>query len=179
MRHVRAKGPSAEPQPVTLASASADLLASFLGKPKKPRANNPGSRRKQYIEAMEKRVDSQKQAHTDLERDAVWADMTAGQLVALYWVCHHRLYGVVPGEIDTAAGWSRAMKAAGSMVKNQFEGNVQLAVRFMRWCWHREREREEWRRKNKVPGKRIIWQQQFLWPSLVSDWRAEKVRRGA
>lgn len=177
MRHIR-KVPPVE-QPITLASAPPDLLASFLGKPKKPRANNPGSRRKQYIEEMERRIDSQKRAATDKEREAVWADITAGQLVALYWVCHARLYGVVPSELDTASGWSQAMKAAGNMVKRQFDGDVQVAVRFMRWCWHREREREEWRRVNKVSGKRLIWQQQFLWPSLISDWRAEKIRRGA
>jgi hypothetical protein len=163
-----------------------DPLANFIGdveaykRRKKQRSKaTPSSQRKQQILAIEQRIESQKTARTEAEREACWQGVTAGQLVALYWVCHVKLYGVAPAELEAATTWSNAMKCAGSMVAKQFDGDVQRAVHFMRWTWLREREREEWRKARKIDGKRLTWQQQFIYLNLVTDWRAAKVRVGA
>lgn len=161
-----------------------DPLANFIGdvdayqRRKKQRSKaTPSSQRKSQIEAIDRRIELQKQAATDREREACWDGVTAGQLIALYWVCHVKLYGVEPAELSDATTWSNAMKCAGNLVKLQFEGDVQRAVHYMRWLWTREREREEWRRSNRVEGKRLTWQACFVYKNNITDWRAAKVRR--
>lgn len=146
-----------------------DPLANFIGDVNKPRRKaSPGSKRKEHIAAIEDRIKRQD-----------WNNVPVAQLVALYWVCHVKIYGVPPAELDSAAAWALAMKRAGLLVQKEFEGDVQRAVNFMRWVWTREREREEWRKTNKIDGRRITWQQQFIGLTLVTDWRAAKVRAGA
>lgn len=151
-----------------------DNLANFIGtveerqriaKRSKP---NPGARRRQYIEEARQRAAAQD-----------WKGATSGMLVALYWVCHVKVYGTEPSELDSAATWTKAMKAAGSLVKVQFDGDVQVAIKFMRWLWTREASREQWRKANNTGGRRITWIQNFCYVSFVSDWRTEKVRKGA
>jgi hypothetical protein len=106
-----------------------------------------------------------------------WKGLTAGKLVALYWVFHEHVYGTIPAELDRATVWTMAMKCAGGMVRDHFDGDVEMAVRFMRWVWHREIGKEKWKREKNIQGtKRITWQNQFRHDYLVSDWRAEKSR---
>lgn len=105
-----------------------------------------------------------------------WDGMTAGKLVALYWLCHEKVYGVVPVEIDRATTWEQVMKIAGSMVKRHFDDDVERAVVFMRWVWTREQGREKWRRDNKRDGYRLTWRNQFSQDYLITDWRAAAMR---
>lgn len=143
-------------------------IAAFVGSPSKRKSSRPsaGSRRKQYIEEVRERMKRKN-----------WEGMTAGKLVALYWLCHERVYGVTPVEIDKASTWTSAMKQAGSMVQKHFDGDVDRAITFMRWCWTRELEREKWRRDNGKEGRRLSWQNQFIHHHLITDWRAAAMRR--
>lgn len=148
-----------------------DLLESFIGtaEQRKQIAKRPkpsaGARRKEFIAEVERRI---------AEQD--WSGTKPGLLVALYWSCHVKVYGVVPAELDSATTWTTAMKAAGNMVRFYFDNDVQSAIKFMRWLWTREQGREQWRRKNMVSGARITWVRQFCRGENVSDWRADKLR---
>ena len=163
----------------TLKTRAADVAAlpatasidNFIGTPEerakvKKKKSSPGSRRKEYIAEVEQRV---------ISKD--WTGMTAGKLIALYFVCHVKVYGIEPAELNRAATWETAMMAAGGMVRDHFEGDVQVAIKFIRWTWTRENEKEQWRRKNDKGGRRITWVNQFRHDYLVSDWRAEKMRK--
>lgn len=168
LRIVRVARVIKQPTQPQQASPPVDLLADFLGPEKKSKsksANQAGSRRRAHIADVAQRVESKD-----------WNDAGPRHLVALYWFCHTKVYGTEPKELDTAAAWTRAMMFAGKLVREEFEGDVQLAIRFMRWTWNREKEREAWRRQNRRSGGRITWQQQFVHRYLVSDWRTDKTR---
>lgn len=144
-------------------TAAQTALDAFVG-PARPK-KSAGSSRKRHIAEVAERMESKS-----------WDGLTAGKLVALYWLCHERVYGTVPIELDKASTWEMAMKGAGLMVKQHFDGDVQGAVTFMRWVWTREQEYEDWRRKNNKHGRRITWQNQFRHDHLISDWRAAAMR---
>jgi len=158
--------------------ASNDLLESFIGtreerervakSQKQRRKTGCGSkaRRTELIAEIEKRIALQD-----------WSNITPSLLVALYWSCHLKVYGITPAEIDSTSKWATAVKMAASFIKTQFDGDVQMTVRFMRWLWTREQTREQWRRQQQRSGMRITWYQQFGRYEYVSDWRADKVRR--
>ncbi len=142
-------------------------LEGFLGSAKPRKRASAGTRRNDYIAEVRTRMQTKD-----------WTGMTAGKLVALYWLCHERVYGTPPVELNKAKIWEMAMMAAGTMVRDHFDGDVQVAIRFMRWVWTREQSREDWRRKNNTTtGRRISWHNQFKHHYLVTDWRTEKVRR--
>lgn len=148
-----------------------DVIDGFAP-PSKPRPKKkaytpmPKARRRAFIDEVQERMRTQE-----------WDGMTTGRLVALYWLCHERVYGVVPSELDNAAVWSRAMLHAGKMVASEFDDDVGRAVVFMRWVWTRERDIEEWRRRNQRNGRRISWLDQFCYGRLVSDWRIAAARQ--
>lgn len=177
MRIRISREPAAE-APASVEQVSNDLLESFIGskdqraqlaKQQKQRRKTAGgskSRRTELIAEIEQRIAAQD-----------WSNVTPSLLVALYWSCHTKVYGIEPREIDTTSKWVTAVKMASSFIKTQFDDDAQLAVRFMRWLWTREQQREQWRRQNQRSGMRITWYQQFGRYEYVSDWRADKVRR--
>ncbi len=138
-------------------------INSFLGRT--PKKRSAGLLRKKHIEEVRDRM-----ARKD------WDGMTPGKLVALYWLCHEKVYGVVPVEIDKTAAWETAMKVAGSMVKRHFDDDMERAITFMRWVWTREQGREKWRRDNNRDGQRLTWRNQFSQDYLITDWRAAAMR---
>ena len=138
-------------------------IDAFLGPT--PRKRSAGSLRAKHIEEVRERWKRKE-----------WDGMTPGKLVALYWLCHEEVYGVVPVEIDKTGVWETAMKVAGSMVKRHFDNDIERAITFMRWVWTRERGRERWRRENKRDGQRINWKNQFSQDYLITDWRAAAMR---
>lgn len=149
------------------AGSAQAALDSFVGPTRgAKKKKGVGSRRAKYIEEVADRM-----------KRKDWEGMTAGRLVALYWLCHERVYGTVPVELDKATTWETAMMGAGRMVTDHFDGDVQRAVVFMRWVWTREAGYEDWRRKNSKFGRRITWQNQFRHDHLISDWRAAAMRQ--
>lgn len=130
-----------------------------------PRKRSPGLLRTKHIAEVSDRMARKE-----------WDGMTPGKLVALYWICHEKVYGVVPLELDRAVTWETAMKVAGSMVKRHFDDDMERAITFMRWVWTREQRQEQWRRDNKREGRRINWKNQFSQDYLITDWRAAAMR---
>ncbi len=149
---------------VTEKSEATARIDSFLGKA--PRKRSSGALRKKHIEEVSDRM-----------KRKDWSGMTPGKLVALYWLCHEKVYGMTPVEIDKTAPWETVMKVAGAMVKRHFDGDMERAITFMRWVWTREAEREKWRRANKRDGMRINWRTQFSQDYLITDWRAAAMRK--
>ncbi len=138
-------------------------IDAFLGPT--PRKRSAGSLRAKHIEEVRERWKRKE-----------WDGMTPGKLVALYWLCHDKVYGLVQVGIDKTCVWETAMKVAGSMVKRHFDNDIERAITFMRWVWTRERGRERWRRENKRDGQRINWKNQFSQDYLITDWRAAAMR---
>ncbi len=139
-------------------------MDAFLGPT--PRKRSPGVLRKKHIVEVRERM-----------KRKDWDGMTSGKLVALYWLCHEKVYGVVPVEIDKTTAWETVMKVAGGMVKRHFDDDMERAITFMRWVWTREQEREKWRRDNGRDGQRINWRNQFSQDFLITDWRAAAMRK--
>lgn len=98
-----------------------------------------------------------------------WAGADGLHLVALYEMAHREVYGVEPLELDAKARFL-AVGAATRLTEKFFDGDYAGAVSFMRWTWHREQEREKWRRANGRDGQRIGWRLQFS-AAMVSDYR--------
>ncbi len=171
----------AAPVPDNSNAAALASMVAFLGTPadqasckqkvqkaKKTRGNTTAAQRQQHLADIEARI-----ARQD------WSGTNATTLVALYWVCHVKVYGVPPLELDTSEAWRRATMLAGGLVKKQFEGDYHTAIKWMRWVWTREQRREEYRRNNPSGGTRIGWLWMFGRATLVTDWRAERIRKGA
>ena len=105
-----------------------------------------------------------------------WNGRTPGKMVAMYWLCHEKVYGVPPLELNKTTAWQTAMKMAGGMVKRHFDDDMERAITFMRWVWTSEAEREKRRRENKRDGQRLNWKNQFSQDYLITDWRAAAMR---
>ncbi len=139
-------------------------MDAFVGST--PRKRSSGVLRKKHIEEVRGRMKTKD-----------WDGMTSGKLVALYWLCHEKVYGVVPVELDRTTAWETAMKVAGSMMKRHFDEDIERAITFMRWVWTREADREKWRRDNQKDGQRINWRNQFAQDYLITDWRTAAMRK--
>ncbi len=141
-------------------------MKDFVGK--EPPKRSPGasrSQRERHIEEVRERI-----------RTKEWDGLTAGKLVALYWIVHKEVYECYPVELDKAVIWTRAMQAAGKMVNHHFDGDVQRALTFMRWVWHEEERIEEWRKRSGAHGS-ISWKNQFYHDYLITKWRQAAARR--
>jgi len=138
-------------------------LDEFVGKVKKPRAPNKAKVREQLREMV-------------LSSD--FASATASHLVALYEWCHEQVYGAKPSELDAGDAWKMATFAAARLAKDEFGGEFQRAIEFVRWTWQREKAREHARRtgRNDSVG-RIGWRLQFVTRHLVTDYRIDMARK--
>lgn len=109
--------------------------------------------------------------------DLKWDGASPAHLVAVYYMCHERVYGVVPAELDQAKAWKLATVAASQLVRDEFGGSFASALVFVRWVWEREEQR---RLSNRTTEAwRISWQQMFRKRSMLTDWRVAMARDGA
>lgn len=109
-------------------------------------------------------------------KDGAWEKFTPGHFVALYGICHERVYGCWPAELTQGAVFSLAKFAAVRILKHEFDDNVGAMRAFITWTWMREQRNEQWRRDNQKEGRRIGWKLQFS-PTLVSDFRVDLSRK--
>jgi len=105
-----------------------------------------------------------------------WVGAKPSSIVALYGVCHERVYGCSPAELSNGLTYLLATAAAARQTKEEFGGDPIRAVEFMRWVWVREESREKWRRENGRDGGRISWKLQFG-KALVTDYRIAMARK--
>lgn len=104
-----------------------------------------------------------------------WDSLAVAHLVAFYLIFHREVYGAdAPDLVGNA--WRGACSAASKLVRDEFGGDKRQALEFLRWTWARERERERWRREHGRDGRRICWRQQFVWRSLLAEYRVANER---
>jgi hypothetical protein len=105
----------------------------------------------------------------------VWGPAYPRHFVALYVVLHEMVYGVTPAELGPrprvlAAGF------AARMLEKEFDDDPGKMAAYVKWVWTREKDREEWRRKNGRDSGRIGWRLMFG-PALLTDWRRSVLTR--
>lgn len=105
-----------------------------------------------------------------------WDAFKPGHFVALYGLCHEKVYGIFPTELTQASTFALARMTAKRVLEKEFDGKVQLMRAFIAWTWKREEGREKWRRENGGHGGRIGWKWQFN-QSLVTEYRIDLARR--
>ena len=99
-----------------------------------------------------------------------WRGARGQHLVALYAWMHEQVYGVPPLELVGRA-YAGASMMAQKMIADWFEGDPNLAVDFLKWCWGRERYRVKRRAETgQTSDFRIGWRLQFG-RSFLSDYR--------
>lgn len=102
-----------------------------------------------------------------------WDRASPAHLVAVYYLCHERVYGVVPAELDQDKSWKLATVAAAQLVRNEFGGSFAAALDYVQWVWMREDRRAGTRAKTEW---RVTWRQVFGRRSLLTDWRVVRAR---
>ena len=138
----------------------------------------PAKKRKGCPKVSSKRIRQMALDMAHMAKTGVYTGTQAGHLVALYSLCHERVYGTSPTELEMGDAFYLASNAARRMVNNEFAGDYERAIEFMRWNWNREREREKWRRQNASTSTfRLSWKLQFS-SSAVSDYRVTIARTG-
>lgn len=168
-RRIKSRAPADDEK-----AAAVARMEAFVGKPnvrkaaerENKRRRTPGARRHETIEKVRERM-----------RARDWTgEITATQLVALYWLCHEHVYGTPPIELDKVGLWNRVCMLAATMVKTHFDGDYDRAIVFMRWVWAKEQGKEKWARENKKETRRISWQNQFVHGHLITSWRTAGIR---
>lgn len=107
----------------------------------------------------------------DLKMTKRWDEFTPRHFVGMYCLLHHYVYSVFPHEVRD--NYMLSVGAAQRMLKNEFKGDTEQMIVFMRWVWKRESEREKSRDANST--FRIGWRLQFG-RQLLSDFRVAKTR---
>jgi hypothetical protein len=105
-----------------------------------------------------------------------WTELKPTVFVALAAWMHSEVYGV-DVEAELRPQWKAALGAVGRMLREEFDGNAEAMLAFVKWTWAREMEREEWRRKNGAPGARLTWRRVYAQRGVLSDWRVELARK--
>lgn len=145
-----------------------EWLADFSVKPRiRPRPTQ--LRIDAYVEEATRRANSG-------DWDGLDEKTTPHLLVALYLVCHARVYGVKPVELN--ADFFAASMMARKQLTVAFDGDIHKAVEFLRWTWDKERRKEKWMTEQGFDGKRIGWRLQFGHESrLLTDYRHAMARK--
>lgn len=109
---------------------------------------------------------------------AEWGDAKPRHFVALWAMCHERVYKAsAVGEL-AGLGWRAAVKAAAVMLRDEFEGEAQRMAEYVRWCWLREEGKERWcKERGYARRARVTWRHQFG-SAMLADWRVEMARKG-
>lgn len=146
----------------------ADSVDAFVG--------NRRPRRRGRPQASEHAVGLYIEDAVARARSGDWHGVDPGQvgglMVALYIVCHERVYGVRPMEAMTGDAFPAASLAAKQMHVGAFKADVLEMVEFIRWTWDREKARDRARRET----RRIGWRLQFDL-GLFTDYKADQMRK--
>lgn len=137
--------------------------------PKDPKKRRTPNTDKSKRERDAREVEERREAND-------WESARPGHMVALYAMCHEKIYGFIPNELDKGKEYALAVLSAARMLKGEFRGESKIMVEFIRWTWRREQSREKWRRERGQGGQRIGWRLQFN-GSMVSDYRVDLARR--
>lgn len=105
------------------------------------------------------------------------AKATPIHFVALFTILFERVYGFEPMDLTPQTRMA-ACGMASSLARAVFgfpEGGGEKTMAYVAWVWEREREREEWRKKNGKGGQTLGWRLVFG-RALLNDY-ANDLRR--
>ena len=107
-----------------------------------------------------------------------WSEAKPRHFVALWAMCHERVYRATAlGEL-AGIGWRASVKAAADMHRDEFGGDGDEMAGFVRWCWLREEGKDRWCRERGFERRtRLTWRAQFGGTALA-DYRVELARKG-
>lgn len=113
-----------------------------------------------------------------------WSSAKPMHMVALYCWCHKQVYGVDCAELlasgkATTAARKGAAGAAARMLEQEFGGSPGDMARYINWVFKREVSREKWARENSRERGRMTWMVLFAGRAVLTDYRADKLRRRA
>lgn len=160
MRRLRHPG-GAPAQPAEEAPADALVRMVGVGKPRAKRRPSPTRVREEVIAML---------------GSGDFSKARPMHLVALYEWLHLQVYGVRAAELEVASTWHAASFAASRLVEQQFRGDVEAAIEFVRWTWTRERERAKTRKEGQQVF-RVGWRLQFVTGYILTDFRMATVGR--
>lgn len=146
--------------------AADNLVAGFLGG-KTTRKKTTGKSVKRLVEDAVKDVDRR-------IAEGQWDDIKPSFIVGLYVWCYVNVYGVQPSL--NKKEWLAACAMAKRVIADEFGGDDHLMIGYVKWVWQREREREEWRRKNRKSGYVLGWRRLFS-NQLLNEYRVEEARQ--
>jgi hypothetical protein len=95
--------------------------------------------------------------------------------VALFCWTYEAVYGVECLD-EVRPEWKVAGSAVSRMLAGDFDGDAAAFFQYMAWVSAREREREEWRRKNQKPGGRLDWRAVFMRKKWLAEYRLDRAR---
>ena len=102
-----------------------------------------------------------------------WDGASGRHLVALYAWLHEQIYGVAAAELLDGDAVLGAISSADKLLRAEFDGDAGRAVKFIAWCWSRERQRET---SGRNEGRRVTWRLQFASRCMLTDYRVELLR---
>lgn len=109
--------------------------------------------------------------------EGCWDGAMPRHFVALWAICHERVYRVSAESDLKGMALKSATHAAGRMLREEFGGDASEMAAFIRWCWVREDGKDRWcREKGFERRARIEWRKQFN-GALLADWRLDMVRK--
>lgn len=163
-----AEAAKAKTEKVLKARAQLGALA-FDGSRKRPtKKNTRRSIGKAEAEKLMVRMD-ERVAEGDYD------NMFADEWVALFCWMHDAIYGVSCVD-ETRADWKVAAYRAHHMLTEEFDGNAEEFLAYLRHAAKEEEGRETWRRSNRRSGKRVRWRDFFLLKTALNDYRLHKAR---
>lgn len=105
-----------------------------------------------------------------------WKDAPAGELVALFALIHEEVYGVADADLSgSGKEWALASVGAARLRDEEFAGEADRLVAYLRWFGAREMGAEQWRRNNGRTGRRVGWRLVFS-KRLLTDYRVDLAR---
>lgn len=100
-----------------------------------------------------------------LMKAEAWDQFKPKDFVFLFAHLHEHVYGALP--LEVAETPNLAYLAAGRQLRNEFSGNVDRFLEFIRWTWRREKLAHP----KRTSDFRIGWRYQFSAASLMTDYR--------
>ena len=145
--------------------SAAQLAAQCQPRKKQRRITTSAARLEQLVERVEECIKTDD-----------WGDESPALLVGLFCWAHREVYGVeVINELRRY--YSVAYQGAKRLQADEFAGDFEDTLDFIRWVWARENEAEKWRRKNTGYGKRLHWRSVFVDRGKVTEWRLAQARQ--
>jgi len=106
-----------------------------------------------------------------MRKEGDWSKAKPVHFVALYAWLHEQIYGTAPADLFMGNTTKLSIFACAKLLKDEFAGDKDELVEFMKWCWVREQKkknRDDWR---------ITWYRQFVARTLLTDYRVARARK--